>query len=205
MTLAGDTWGNAGRYLAQVNSPPRRPSTGPSGRARGAGPPTARRGRTQGRRGDEAPTVVMGSRRGLTALGAALLLTLAGAVGAAIDVALSGSPGVAFGVLFIAGCILAATRVHADDLLGIVIAPPLVYALIAVGVGFTRSSGDSGGGLKSKAINIGSDLILRAPVLLLGFAVVVLIAAVRARRARVTRHIHERNLRPPGNRRRPTA
>ncbi|WP_241255464.1 DUF6542 domain-containing protein, partial [Candidatus Protofrankia californiensis] len=115
------------------------------------------------------------------------------------------SPGVAFGVLFVTGCILAATRVHPDDLLGTVIAPPLVYAVIAIGVGFTRpSSGDSGGGLKSKAIDIGSDLILRAPVLLLGFAAVVLIAMVRARRARVTHRIRERNLNPPGNRRRPT-
>ncbi|WP_237702979.1 MULTISPECIES: DUF6542 domain-containing protein [Protofrankia] len=146
----------------------------------------------------------MGSRRGLTVLGAALLLILAGTVGAAIDVALSGSPGAAFGVLFVAGCILATARVHSDDFLGIVIAPPLVYALIAVGVGFTRSSGNGGGGLKSKAINIGSDLILRAPVLLLGFAAVVLIAAIRARRAQVTRRVHERNLRPPGNPRRPT-
>ncbi len=149
--------------------------------------------------------MVTGSRRGLTVLGAAILLILAGTVGATIDVVLSGSPGVAFGVLFVTGCILAATRVHPDDLLGTVIAPPLVYAVIAIGVGFTRpSSGDSGGGLKSKAIDIGSDLILRAPVLLLGFAAVVLIAMVRARRARVTHRIRERNLNPPGNRRRPT-
>ncbi|WP_322759674.1 DUF6542 domain-containing protein [Frankia sp. Cr2] len=148
--------------------------------------------------------MVTGSRRGLTVLGAALLVLLAGTAGAAIDVVLAGALGVVFGVLFVAGCVLAATRVHPDDLLGIVITPPLVYALIAIGIGFAQpTSGGAGGGMKSKVISIGSDLILRAPVLLIGFFAVVLIAAVRARHARVARRDRERALNPPGNRHRP--
>jgi hypothetical protein len=119
-------------------------------------------------------------------------------------VVLSGSLGVVFGILFIAGCVLAATRVHPDDLLGIVITPPLVYALIAIGIGFAHpASNSTGGGIKSKAINIGSDLIIRAPVLLIGFFAVVLIALARARHARVTRRNRERARNPPRNRRRP--
>ncbi|WP_322767939.1 DUF6542 domain-containing protein, partial [Frankia sp. Cr1] len=95
--------------------------------------------------------MVTGSRRGLTVLGAALLVLLAGTTGAAIDVVLAGSLGVVFGVLFVAGCVLAATRVHPDDLLGIVITPPLVYALIAIGIGFAHpASGGVGSGMKSK-------------------------------------------------------
>ncbi len=148
--------------------------------------------------------MVTGSRRGLTVLGAALLLLLAGTAGAAIDVVLAGSLGVVFGVLFVAGCILAATRVHPDDLLGIVITPPLVYALIAIGIGFAHpAAGSAGGGIKNKVISISSDLILRAPVLLLGFFAVVLIAAVRARHARVARRDRQRALNATRSRRRP--
>ncbi|WP_242605577.1 DUF6542 domain-containing protein [Frankia sp. Cppng1_Ct_nod] len=202
MPLTGDACGNFGRYLAQVSSPPPRPSAGPPGRT---GRPTGQRGRIQGRRnGTPPPTVVTGSRRGLTVLGAAILVVLAGTAGAAVDLLFSDSPGITFGILFVAGCILAATRVHSDDLIGIVIMPPLVYALIVVGIGFVHPSSGSGtGGLRSKTIDIASNLILRAPILLIGFATVALIAAIRARRAQVTRRERERAHTLPENRRTP--
>lgn len=134
-----------------------------------------------------------GNRRGLTAIGAALVVIIIGGLGAVASVLVSGSLGIVFAVAFVLGCVLAALRTHPDDLIGVVIMPPLVYALITIGVGFLHpTSGGDGGGLRTKAIDIGSELILRAPSLLVAELLVVLIAIIRARRATIARRERER-------------
>lgn len=132
-------------------------------------------------------TVISGNRRGLTALGASLVVLIIGAVGAAADVAVFGHLSWIFGVLFVLACVASTLRTHVDDLVGVAIMPPLVYAALTTAVGFLHPATGSGGGLKTKAIDIGSELILRAPSLLTAELLVVVIALVRARRATVAR------------------
>jgi lysylphosphatidylglycerol synthetase-like protein (DUF2156 family) len=147
--------------------------------------------------------VVTGSRRGLTALGASLLVLVIGGIGAAADVVISGELGMIFAVLFVLACTFGAMRVHVDDLIGVAIMPPLAYAVITAVVGFAHpAAGSNGAGLKNKAIDIGSELILRAPALLIAVLAVILIAVIRGRRAAVARRERERSLAQAAARRR---
>jgi len=161
--------------------------------------PAGARGRPERPRGsDRAPigrrrptlqptTIVSQNRRGLSAFGAALIVLIISGVGAAGDVAVFDQLGWIFGVLFVLACVATALRTHVDDLVGVAIMPPLVYAAITVGVGVLHPASGSGGGLRTKAIDIGSELILRAPSLLIAELLVIFIALIRARRATVAR------------------
>jgi hypothetical protein len=136
-----------------------------------------------------------GSRRGLTALGTGIVVLVIGGLGAAIDSVLFGSLSFVFGVLFVGSCVLAAARVHTDDLIGVVIMPPLAYALITIGVGYLDpATGDGSSGLRNKAIDIGSEMILHAPILLAAVVLVALVAIFRGRRAQVARRERQRSL-----------
>lgn len=147
------------------------------------------------RGGSPPPTVVTGTGRGLTALGSGLLVLLVGGTGAVVDSLLFDTLRLIFGVLFVGSCVLAAVRVHVDDLIGVVIMPPLVYALITVAVGFLNpAAGDGSAGLRNRAIDIGSEMILHAPVLLAAVVLVTIIAAVRGRRAQIVRRERQRSL-----------
>lgn len=131
----------------------------------------------------------MGTRRGLTVLGAALLVLVSGGAGATADAVLSGKVGLLFGVGFVAGCLLAAGRVHQEDLAAVIVMPPLVYAALALLVGMFHpsSGGGSGPGLKNEAVDIASELVLKAPVLVMGTVVSATVAIRRAWRARAAR------------------
>ncbi|SNQ46680.1 conserved membrane hypothetical protein [Frankia canadensis] len=193
------------RYLAFVSVPPHRQSAGPQGRSARADrfdDPYVRGSR--GRSSAPPPTLFTGSRRGLTALGTALVVLVIGGLGALIDSVAFGSLSYGFGVLFIGGCVLVAVRVHTDDLIGVVIMPPLVYALITIGVGYLDpSTGDGSSGLKNKALDIGSEMILHAPILLAAFLLVTAIALFRGRRAQIARRERARALaQSAGDRRR---
>lgn len=122
-------------------------------------------------------------------------MLVVGGIGAAIDSVISGSLSFVFGVLFVGSCVLVASRVHTDDLVGVVIMPPLAYALITIGVGYLDpATGDGSSGLRNKAIDIGSEMILRAPVLLIAVVLVTLISIFRGRRAQVARREQQRSL-----------
>ncbi|MCK9877162.1 hypothetical protein MXD59_15495 [Frankia sp. Ag45/Mut15] len=190
-----------------MSVPPHRQSARPPGRSPRADrfdDPYVRGSR--GRPGGAPSTLVTGSRRGLTALGTALVVLVLGGIGAAIDIAIFGSLKYAFGLLFIGACVLVALRVHTDDLLGVVIMPPLVFALITIGVGYLHpSTGSGSSGLRDKVLDIASELILHAPILLAAFLLVLLIALFRGRRAQIARrerlrasaaHPNERRGRP---------
>ncbi|OAA24198.1 hypothetical protein UG55_103145 [Frankia sp. EI5c] len=153
----------------------------PYDRARDGSPPPA--------------TVVTGTRRGLSALGAALLVVVAGGLGAVIDSLLFDNLRYVFGVLFVASCVVAALRAHVDDLIGVVIMPPLAYAVITIIVGYLNpEAGDGSTGLRNRAIDVGSEMILHAPVLLAAVILVAVIAAVRGRRAQIARRERQRSL-----------
>jgi hypothetical protein len=157
---------------------PRRPSR-PSGRTPGSRP----------------PTVVTGTKRGLTILGAVLITLACGYLGAVFDLIVFGHLAWFFGVGFVGGCFFAASRVHDDDLIGAVILPPLVYAAITITVGLVHpADGGSGSGLKNDILNVGSELILRAPPLIVAMIVVIGVTGVRYRRVRINRIERERTL-----------
>ncbi len=151
--------------------------------------------------------MVAGSGRGLTVLGAALIALVTGFIGAIFDSVAFGHLGVLFGIGFGIGCLIAVGRVHNDDLLAVVVMPPLIYAVITILIGlFHPSGGGDGAGLKNKVIDVGSELILRAPVLIVAMVIVIVVAAVRGRRVRAARQERERALAAAGSRgRRPTA
>jgi hypothetical protein len=111
-----------------------------------------------------------------------VIFILAAALGAAIDLASGQGLRVAFAVLFVGGSFLVAARVHREDLLAAVTMPPLVYALFAIITAYAQPPG--GGiehGMRQHAIDIGTALVLTAPVLLVGTAVAVFVAVRRGR------------------------
>lgn len=148
-----------------------------------------------------------GSRRGLTVFGAGLIALIGGFIGALLDVMAFGHLGVLFGIGFAIGCLMAVGRVHDDDLLAVVIMPPLAYAMITIVIGLVHpADGGNGPGVKNKVIDVGSELILRAPVLIIAMAIVILVASARWRRVRIARQERERALASgAARRRRPTA
>jgi hypothetical protein len=118
----------------------------------------------------------------LTAAGGAVLLTAAAALGAGIDLASGSGLRAAFAVLFVGASFLVATRVHREDLLAAMVMPPLVYAVITVIAAYAQPPG--GGiehGLRQRAIDIGTTLVLTAPVLLAVTALAVFVALRRGR------------------------
>jgi ABC-type antimicrobial peptide transport system permease subunit len=150
-------------------------------------------------------TVVAGSRRGLTVFAAALVVLVIGVLGAIINIAFSGGLGSVFVVFFAIGCVAAVSQVHTDDLFGAVVTPPLVYGVITVAVGVLHpSSGDAAKTTRDQIVNVGLELVLSAPALIIGFLLVVVIGVIRGQRAKVARRARERALAASGeNRPRP--
>lgn len=126
-------------------------------------------------------TDLVADRRGLTAFGGAAIAIGLGLLGAIIDVTSGEGLRGTFTVLFIAGCVISALLVHAEDLMAAVIMPPLVY----LGLAFVGTALDgskvSGGWFKQQTVEMGSALVLGAPTLLIASAASVLIALVRYR------------------------
>jgi hypothetical protein len=169
-------------------SPTDRPSAGTRDRLERSREPIDETQSVPRRRGALQPTTVLSdNRRGLTAFGATLVVLTGGVVGALADVAASGNLGWIFGVLFVVACVAGTARSHVDDLVGVALMPPPIYAVIAVGVGLLHPATAAGTGTRTKVIDIGSELILQAPSLLIAEMAVVVIAVVRARRATVAR------------------
>lgn len=131
---------------------------------------------------------MVADRRGLTAIGGASIAIGLGLLGAVIDVTTGQGLRGTFSVLFIAGCVISALLVHAEDLMAAVIMPPLVYLALAF-IGTTLDGSSVGGGwLRQQTIEMGSALVLLAPTLIIAGVASVVIALVRYRRS-VTRRI----------------
>ena len=124
--------------------------------------------------------------RGLTALGAVTVALGLGGLGGLVDVLTGSGLRTVFAALFIAGCAIAALKVHREDLVAAVVAPPLVYCAILVGSGGLDRTGAGGSWIARQALELTSSLIMGAPVLLSATGLALVIALVRAAGGRRT-------------------
>jgi hypothetical protein len=123
-------------------------------------------------------------RRGLTATGAVTIALALGFLGAFIDVQTGRGLRTVFAVLFVAGCALAALLVHREDLKAVIVMPPLVYCVLALAGAAIGQTQVAGSWIKTQALELVSSLVTGAPVLYLATGTALVIALVRARRAR---------------------
>ena len=122
--------------------------------------------------------------RGLTAVGAVAVALVVGAAGALIDVFRGEGLSTVFAVCFIGGCAWAALKVHREDLVAVVVMPPLVYVAIALLADAFSNTTATGGWVTRQVLELVTSLVLGAPVLLSASALTLAIAVIRGRRAR---------------------
>lgn len=123
--------------------------------------------------------VHVADQRGLTAVGAVTLALVLAAVGGLADVLTGQGLRTGFALCFIAGCSLAALKVHREDLVAAVVMPPLVYVVIALLAGVFSATAAVGGWATRQALELATSLVMGAPVLLTATGVAFLIAVVR--------------------------
>lgn len=116
--------------------------------------------------------------RGLTAAGAATVMITFGLVGGAVDVVSGPGLRLVFALCFVLGCAAAVLAVHREDLRSVIVMPPLVYALLAVLASAFEGWG-GGSFLKGQALELLNALVLGAPVLVIGFVTVLVLALLR--------------------------
>jgi hypothetical protein len=123
--------------------------------------------------------VHVADRRGLTAVGAVTVALVLGAAGGFIDVMTGEGLRTVFAISFIAGCAIAALKVHREDLIAAIVMPPLVYVVIALLAGAFSKTTAVGGVLTRQALELATSLVLGAPVLLTATGLAFAIAVVR--------------------------
>ena len=116
---------------------------------------------------------------GLSGVGAVLLTLGLGLGGALVDVLTGPGLRAVFAVCFVTGCVLAALRVRRSALVVAVVAPPLVYAAIALVVGVVSGSSTSGSLLVRHGLDLFTALVLEAPALMVGSLLSLLVACAR--------------------------
>jgi hypothetical protein len=127
----------------------------------------------------ESHGVHVADRRGLTAVGAVTVALVLGALGGFIDVMTGPGLRTAFAVCFVAGCAIAALKVHREDLIAAIVMPPLVYVVIALLAGAFSKTAGVGGWMTRQALELATSLVLGAPVLLTATALSFVIAVAR--------------------------
>lgn len=157
-----------------------------------AGPPPSVRSSVRAKPRPAVPTPrgprgLLGDVRGLTAAGGALVVLLAGLAGGAVDVLTGSGLRTVFAVAFGLGCVCAAAKVHHEDLVAAVVAPPLVYAVVAVVGGLVEASGAGGSLVRQQALELFTSLVLGAPALLTSTGLALLVVLMRAARFRSRR------------------
>ena len=123
--------------------------------------------------------------RGLTAAGAAVVMTALGAAGGAFDVLTGQGLRTVFAVCYVLGCALAALAVHRENLRPVIVMPPLVYAALALIAAAFEGWGRSGSFLQGQALELANAVVLGAPVLVLGFLTTLVLCLVRGAARRV--------------------
>lgn len=149
-------------------------------------------GRTLSHRRPDGPEHGTGDRarprladeRGLTALGAVATALGLGLLGGTVDVLTGPGLRAVFAVTFVLGCVLAALRVHREDLFVAVVMPPLVYVVLALLAGSVEASDAGGSWIRQQLLELATSLVLGAPVLLTATGLAIVVATVRAVRAR---------------------
>jgi hypothetical protein len=120
--------------------------------------------------------------QGLPGTLAAAIIVVAAVVGALLDVMTGTGLRTSYGLMFVAGCVLAACLVRMSDKLWAVFAPSLVFTGIAV-VGAVQTSRDLGRQMIS--LETVSETVLRlidagkAPYLLAGFSLALAVVLIR--------------------------
>ncbi|HWL35455.1 MAG TPA: DUF6542 domain-containing protein [Frankiaceae bacterium] len=122
---------------------------------------------------------LIGDSRGLTAAGAVAVALGFGALGAVIDVVTGSGLRTVFAVLFIAGCAIAAYKVHREDLLAAVVIPPLAYVALALAANLGSGSDAGGSFVKQQLLELAATLITKAPALLIATGLAATIALAR--------------------------
>lgn len=124
----------------------------------------------------------LSGRQGLPGYLAAAVIVVSAAFGGLIDVSTGSGLRTAYGLLFVAGCVVAAAVVRMKDKLWAVFAPSLVFTAFAV-IGAVQTARDLGRQLVS--LDTFSETFLRlidagkAPYLLAGFSLALAVVLVR--------------------------
>lgn len=117
---------------------------------------------------------------GMPALGVTLVLAVLCLAGAIVDVALSRHLGVCFATAYVLGSGWVGARVLRNDLLAAVVAPPLVFGIVAfVAVQIVARDTGSQGLLVDEILAMGGALGSGAPVMYAGLALAGGLALVR--------------------------
>jgi hypothetical protein len=128
----------------------------------------------------DAPAPVhLSDSRGLTAVGAVTVALGFGCAGGLIDVLTGEGLRATFAILFVAGCALAAYRVHREDLLAAVVIPPLAYVAVALAANLGTHTTIGGSFVKQQVLELMTALVTKAPVLLVATALAACIALGR--------------------------
>lgn len=109
----------------------------------------------------------------LTGTGAIVLLVVAAAVGAVIDTLLGPALGAATAIMLAVGVLAAAWLVRRRNLISVVIAPPLVYLLVAVATLLVTSD------LGVTAAGVAASLVYGFPAMAIATMLGVAVAAIR--------------------------
>jgi len=127
------------------------------------------------------PGAVPGAR--LTPAAAVMLALGLALLGGAVDALTGRGLRAVFAVCFLVGCVLSAALVQRSGLRTVVVAPPLVYALLALLSGLTRG-GAVPRTVSRQGLELFTQLVLGAPVLVAGTLAALLVVLVRLARSR---------------------
>jgi hypothetical protein len=118
-------------------------------------------------------------RRGLTATGAVAVALASGVGGGLVDVLTGPGLRTVFAVCFVAGCGLAALKVHREDLLAAVVIPPLAYVALFVGADVGSRTTLGGSFVKQQVLELMAALVTKAPAMLVATGLAAVIALAR--------------------------
>ena len=117
---------------------------------------------------------------GIPATGATLVLSAVVSLAALVDIAVSGRPGHFSAAVFVLGCGAVAARLVRRDLSAALLAPPLVFAAVAViAVQFVARGGSVRAYAVDEVLGLGAALGSGAPALFAGLALSGAVAAAR--------------------------
>lgn len=106
--------------------------------------------------------------RGLTVPAAVLLALALALFGGTVDAATGSGLRTLFAICFCGGCLAAALLVRVDGLRATVVMPPLVYVLVALIAGAIEVTHVTGSFLTQELLELATELITGAPVLVVG-------------------------------------
>jgi uncharacterized protein DUF6542 len=117
-----------------------------------------------------------GDQRGLTALGATIVVGILGGIGAAFDQGTTAGFGVLFALVFSVAAAIGAGSVHREDLVASVALVPFIYVVIAV----IASGHDSTLGQNGTMLDAAQEIFISAPAMIFAVGSAAVVAITRA-------------------------